>query len=423
MGQLIKRGLLVLVKVGVLLVAVGWVLTRARLDDTLVHAPGAGQTTATTSEAPRGAASVTDGAAPQAFPDASEANPLVVLRIERDQPTGAAAYVVRSADGRQHVLPAAVVDGPGARYQVLPGFRRLLRELNWGLAGAALALTGIPVLLMAIRWWFLLRTGGVRLPFRSVLRLHFLGMFFNTFMPGGTGGDVVKAFAISRQTEHSVEAISMILVDRALGMLALLLIPALIVLCRADLGLKLGQGLGLYLGGFAVASALYFSARVRRLIRWDRLALRLPRVLVRLDAAVYGLRRRPRALLVALSLSLATQFFGILATYLGGLALGIERAGLGDYFLFVPIALVVNALPISFGGLGLMEGAFLKLFAGAGLASPAQGFALGLLVRLLMICWALPGGLCALGRFRPAAADAHAAAPEAKPALALIATE
>ena len=416
MGRSIKRGLLVLLKAGVLLVAVGWVLTRARLDDTLVNAPGAGPRTATTSAAPRGATSATDGVASQAFPDASETNPLVVLRIERDQPTGAAAYVVRSADGRQHVLPAAVVDGPDARYQLLPGFRRLLRGLNWGLAGTALALMGIPVLLMGIRWWFLLRTGGVRLPFRSVLRLHFLGMFFNTLMPGGTGGDVVKAFAISRQTEHSVEAISMILVDRALGMLGLLLIPALIVLCRADLGLNLGLGLGLYLGGFAVASALYFSARVRRLIRWDRLALRLPHVLVRLDAAVYGLRQRPRALLVALLLSLATQFFGILATYLGGRALGIERAGLGDYFLFVPIALVVNALPISFGGLGLMEGSFLKLFAGAGLASPAQGFALGLLVRLLMICWALPGGVVVLLGGRRALPAAESVRPDASAA-------
>ena len=127
MGRSIKRGLLVLLKAGVLLVAVGWVLTRARLDDTLVNAPGAGPRTATTSAAPRGATSATDGVASQAFPDASETNPLVVLRIERDQPTGAAAYVVRSADGRQHVLPAAVVDGPDARYQLLPGVRRLLR--------------------------------------------------------------------------------------------------------------------------------------------------------------------------------------------------------------------------------------------------------------------------------------------------------
>jgi len=73
---------------------------------------------------------------------------------------------------------------------------------------------------------------------------------------------------------------------------------------------------------------------------------------------------------------------------------------LADYLFIVPVGMLANALPISFGGLGLMEGAFMKLFGEGGLASATEALALGLMTRLLIVLWALPGGLCALGPLR-----------------------
>jgi hypothetical protein len=70
--------------------------------------------------------------------------------------------------------------------------------------------------------------------------------------------------------------------------------------------------------------------------------------------------------------------------------------------VFVPIGYLFNAIPLSFGGIGLMEGAYLKLFHDAGVASASQGFLLGILARAIVIGWSIPGALSAL--FPPAQA-------------------
>ena len=49
-----------------------------------------------------------------------------------------------------------------------------------------------------VRWKWLLDARGMRLPLRRVFTLYFVGHFFNSFLLGATGGDVVKAWFVSR---------------------------------------------------------------------------------------------------------------------------------------------------------------------------------------------------------------------------------
>ena len=62
----------------------------------------------------------------------------------------------------------------------------------WLLAG--IAVYGLVELVAGVRWQLLLRIQGIDLSWSRVFKLLLIGVFFNFFIPGGTGGDVVKTF-------------------------------------------------------------------------------------------------------------------------------------------------------------------------------------------------------------------------------------
>lgn len=66
---------------------------------------------------------------------------------------------------------------------------------------------------------------GFHLDFKSNLRLYFLGMFYNFFIPGGIGGDAYKVYLLNKNFSWSAKKLTASLfVDRLSGLLAIGLI-------------------------------------------------------------------------------------------------------------------------------------------------------------------------------------------------------
>jgi uncharacterized protein (TIRG00374 family) len=270
--------------------------------------------------------------------------------------------------------------------------------LDLGLLGLAFATFGPPLFLMAVRWRLLLRASGVDIRFSTLVRLHYMAFFFNTFMPGGAGGDIIKAVYVTRHSAHKTEAATMVLIDRVVGLVGLLLMAGGVVL----VDYKEMHGIALQVGAISLALAaaalLFFSAQFRKLIRYETIIASLPRseVLRRIDTALTNLLKKKAKLFLALGLTLGLQLLEVIGVWLAGQALGLHRARFAHYLAFVPIGYLFNALPVSFGGIGLMEGAYLKLFRDAGVATATQGFMLGVLARLIVVGWSLLGAFSAL---------------------------
>jgi uncharacterized protein (TIRG00374 family) len=313
--------------------------------------------------------------------------------------------VRKGTDGQTIAYEAAtprgtVVEIPvsDTRFSLLPGLATLFRGLDWRYLGLAFAAFGPPLFAMAVRWRLLLVASGIEVPFFVLLRLHYMAFFFNTFMPGGAGGDIIKAVYVTRHSAQKAEAATMVLIDRVVGLVGLLAMAGTVVL------LDYGElhGIAAQVGTISIAIiamfGLYFSAWFRKLIRFEALIERLPRseVLKKIDAALWGLRAQKRALAAAFTLTVALQLLEVLGVWLAGQALGLSKARFVHYLAFVPIGYLFNALPISFGGIGLMEGAYLKLFRDAGVATATQGFMLGVLARVIVVGWSLVGVLSAL---------------------------
>ena len=71
-------------------------------------------------------------------------------------------------------------------------------DARWASLGWALSLLLIAGL--ALRWQIFLRQQGIKIPFTAVFSLTWAGQFFNSILPGATGGDVVKVM-----NEHTEE--------------------------------------------------------------------------------------------------------------------------------------------------------------------------------------------------------------------------
>ena len=51
-----------------------------------------------------------------------------------------------------------------------------------------------------VRWRILLKVQQIHLSIPRVAGLFLIGMFYNQFLPGGTGGDIMKSYLLLKET-------------------------------------------------------------------------------------------------------------------------------------------------------------------------------------------------------------------------------
>ncbi|HID90118.1 MAG TPA: flippase-like domain-containing protein, partial [Anaerolineae bacterium] len=74
----------------------------------------------------------------------------------------------------------------------------VLRTANLRLLGLAFGLFVVSLVIRAARWAVLLRALGLQVPLGRLVHLYFVGAFFNSFLPSGFGGDVVRALELTQ---------------------------------------------------------------------------------------------------------------------------------------------------------------------------------------------------------------------------------
>ncbi len=298
-----------------------------------------------------------------------------------------------------------------------------LRELGstLGSVSPGLLALGIFVFLVAnmvsvSKWSLIISAQGERVSFFYLTTLFYIGLFFNNFLPTNFGGDVIKAFRLSRATGHGADAAGSVVLDRVSSVLALLLIavvPALVELRLLGTGLLL-----LVLGMLALLAlliGLFASERAARrlggLFRADPIGIR--KHLKSFYYSIHDFRGQRRTLLSVMLISLAYQGLQVFTVYVLALSLGID-VPLVYYFIFIPIVLAVSMVPISLNGLGIRELTWVVLF-GQVSVSQAEAISMSILAFLVMTVVSLAGGVFYMfDRTTPASeqtAEAARAAP------------
>ena len=286
----------------------------------------------------------------------------------------------------------------------------VLRQARFWPIAAAVALTLFDRSLMAYRWLVLLRpVPAVQRPsLARLMRIFFVSTFMGTFLPASVGGDVVRAYALNRERVPLPIAAASVAMDRALGIVSILLLGAFSLLAAPSQAPP-GVAVVITLGTMACVAltAVIFAEPVARLVAGALDALpgtAVRRLASTLLDAVRAYRFHHGALANVLAGSVGVQILRVLQAWLLGIGLGIT-APLAAYFVCVPLILLVMLLPITMNGLGTSQAAFVWCFGALGVPR-ADAFALSVLFVALGIVGNLPGGLLyAFGGQKAPAAD------------------
>jgi uncharacterized protein (TIRG00374 family) len=243
-----------------------------------------------------------------------------------------------------------------------------LRNANGWWLFLGFAMYGLVELIAGWRWQMLLRVQGIDLGWFRIFSLLLIGVFFNFFIPGGTGGDVIKIFYLLKETpgKRTVALLS-VLVDRLVGLIALSVFAAVLIaagwqwlMSSAEVAkyvwpaiIILGASfIGLH-GTYIMTSRGWIHRLPARLPGRDKLAE------LALAYNLYGRAWKPTLSAFLLSFLAHLGYFAVF--YCTGQAMrhdGIRMPTFGEMCSIMPIVNTLSAMPISLGGLGVREGLF-----------------------------------------------------------------
>jgi uncharacterized protein (TIRG00374 family) len=234
--------------------------------------------------------------------------------------------------------------------------------------------------------------------FWITLKYYLIGLFFNQFLPTSVGGDAIKGYKLGKKVGSASTGLILTFIDRLIGLLTMI-VYLLIALTLGGLRFLKGNE-RIWILAFAlfliVVSLLFFSHNFIRFIYrifikpFEKKIVIIEQVK---EAYKFFLKtKNERSIYIKASIySVTAQIAIIIACYLTGIGLGIDIPLL-YYFILLPIIFVISMLPISVGGFGVREGAFVILLGRYGV-DKNQSLALSLLYIILFIVICLPGGL------------------------------
>ncbi|MGY8652009.1 MAG: lysylphosphatidylglycerol synthase transmembrane domain-containing protein [Verrucomicrobiia bacterium] len=297
---------------------------------------------------------------------------------------------------RSEQIIAAWSEGPKAIWKTLSVVHPLAYAVS-------LFFMGLTLLLGTMRWRMALAAQGLNLPFSRAVEISLIAHFFNSFLLGSTGGDLLKAYYAARETHHKkTEAVTTVFVDRLIGLFSMLLFAAFLMILNRSLivnqdmiaalsvtivGMLVACGFLVYLAfwGRNSGKESLLSKWLQKLPKGDYLerSLRSCRVI----GKQRGFLIKALALSMALNLALVLQF----AAVAYGLGLSVSFTTL---MFIVPAIICISALPLTPSGLGVREHLFVQTLTVTAIGVDAKlALSLSLLAYSGSLAWSVLGGI------------------------------
>lgn len=328
-----------------------------------------------------------------------------------DHPVVDELIVGGTRQGGRWIKPADVqggfvLDVPQPRVQ--RGLGTMLKQADSAKLAYAVAIGAIPFFITTYRWKMLLAGLGITLSFGRAFVLNMVGAFYNTFMPGSTGGDLLKAYYAAKQApDRRTAAVMSVIVDRVLGLITLIILGGAMAgyawLSAPDLHdpvtracRRVALGAAAILACCVIGLALLYMPFVRKLVsRSDRFVRsKAYQQMRKVMHVLHAYRSQPGLIFGAIAMTFPVHLQTVVSAMLAGQAFGLNVSP-GYYFVFVPVVVLAGAIPVSPQGVGVME-AFAYYFLRQQGATLNQALALTMSIRLVGIFWNLTGGLFVL---------------------------
>jgi glycosyltransferase 2 family protein len=279
-----------------------------------------------------------------------------------------------------------------------------LKVADWRWIVLAIAAAGVCEFFGILRWQLFLRMLHIEVPLRETSKLFFIGAFFNQFLPGTTGGDVVRVIFLMRDhPENKTEGFLSVAVDRLLAVLVLVIMGLLFAWVRSD-WFASSFAVGHLMKWFAITLFVMAVALVASFILTSRhlvtlLPRRFPfrRQIIKLSRIwQLCLENRREALLGAMyTVPMLLAYF---AAFCFAAKAFTDKVSLWDMTSIMPLVTAISSLPISLNGIGVREALFEELLAQLCGVSRGTGLLISIAGMTVYLLWGLVGGFFYLGR-------------------------
>lgn len=257
-----------------------------------------------------------------------------------------------------------------------------------------------------IRWQLFLKMLHLQIPLTETTRLFFIGAFFNQFLPGTTGGDVVRVVYLMREhPEYRTAGLLSVAVDRLLAMLLLVAMGLAFAWGRAEWfaqSLRVGNAMKIFaiiLFTMALGLAASFVLTKRHMV--ERLPAGMPfrdAILKLSNLWQLCIENRRDALLGAFyTIPMLLTFFA--AFYFVARAF-TPNVDFLDMMSIMPLVTAVSSLPISLNGIGVREALLDELLHELCGVAKGTGMLVSITGMIVYLLWGLPGGWFYLSRKR-----------------------
>lgn len=311
-----------------------------------------------------------------------------------------------------------------AKRQVL---RDSLLQANWWWLAAGVAAYGMFEVLAGIRWQILLRVQGVHLSWWRLYGLLMVGLFFSLFIPGGTGGDLIKGYYLLKEAPvgRKTSAALSVVMDRLLGLLGVAILAGTITAVRWDWLTQLPLTANCVYTALAVLGASVAGIFLAGFISGMRLVHALPEKMpgrnflatVSGAYALYGRAWLPTICAILLSvLGHAAHYTTFWCSSRAIEDSGPRKPTALEIYSALPVIETVSALPITPGGLGTREKLFDEMLTPLADLDEGVAPAISVLGYLCIAFWGVVGGLCYIF-YRPSARERQAIRAESEAQL------
>ena len=254
------------------------------------------------------------------------------------------------------------------------------------------------VMSSSIKWYMLLRSRGLNVGLWRLYAYYLIGKFYNLILPTSLGGDVVRVNELGKYTGQYAHSAASVFVERFTGMVTLTVIGiiALVASIRRTDMLWIAGPLSLMAMGLMVLLWILLDRRIlhlaERIVGEHRpIVGTVFKKARKFQGAVAAYKSEPMALRDAFVNSLIFYLLAVLNVWLSAQVFGAELR-FRDAIVAVPLILVIMNLPISIGGIGLMEVAYTSVLGLFGV-SAYIAISTVLLMRAKSLIYAALGGV------------------------------
>ncbi len=272
----------------------------------------------------------------------------------------------------------------------------ILSDVQWLLLLYAVLLQAFLVIILSIKWKVFIDQEKIKIDFNKLVKLSFMGAFFNNILPSSSGGDALRTYYMYKGGYGGIVAITPIISERFIGLIAMLGTASIMLLIlnisSTWVALRLLTWvifLLLILTAFLLTNPKNFLNSLIKYTPWKN--NKLISIAIRIVLKVNEYLKSKKLVFKVFFLSLASQIIQVIIFIIIALSINIVFP-VELYFLATPFVFIALIAPFSIGGIGVRDMAIVVIFSSLGMANESA-LAISILFTVILVVSSIPGGI------------------------------